>query len=221
MRFQCLIFDCDGVLVLNTNEIYDEALVSAVRAVEPSMRLPELQGIMSKTRGKTFVHQLRLALGHDHPGLGDAIRLYEQYIHRDDVYARAVPLTGVGECLTRLKREGYTLAMATGMNPSLLSRLFRDRLLPDVFAAVASVHDIGDAEMQKPHPKLLLDLLSSLGHTPRDATYIGDTEDDIRMAQQSKVFSIAVLTGRIGREQAHATGADLILPSALDLTAWL
>lgn len=39
MRFRLIIFDCDGVLILQTNEIYDEALMSTVRLFRPQFPL--------------------------------------------------------------------------------------------------------------------------------------------------------------------------------------
>lgn len=220
-RFRGIIFDCDGVLIMSTNEIYDEALTSTVRTFRPEFPDKELQQVMSKTRGKTYIHQLEMILGSGHPHLNGAIKHYERYLHLDDIFHRISLLEGVEGILMELKRKGYVLAMATGMTPSLLSRLFREGILPNVFERVANVHDISDTELQKPHPKVLLDLLNSLDISVAEAVYVGDTEDDIEMAKRCGVFSVAVLTGRLKEYQAFAIGADLVLASALELPKWI
>jgi phosphoglycolate phosphatase len=221
MKFRGIIFDCDGVLILSTNEIYDEALTLTIRSFKPEFPEERLQQIMMKTRGKTFVHQLRLILGSDYPDLDDAIKFYESYIHLDSVYHRILPLEGVEAVLSEMKSKGYKLAMATGMNPSLLARLFQEGILPEIFDDVANVHSIADPELQKPNPKILLDLLSTLRLTPAEAVYVGDTEDDVEMAKRCGVFPVAVLTGRLKEKQAHGSGASLILASALELPRWI
>ncbi len=217
-----IIFDCDGVLVMNTNEIYDEALTLAVRSFKSEFSDIELKDLKSSTRGKTFHYQLEKILGIRHPHLGDAVQQYEKYLHSDNIFNRISLLEGTDQVLMTLKHEGYVLAMATGMNPSLLTRLFREKILPnDIFEHIGSIHDISNPELQKPHPKILLDLLSSLKLSPEQVAYIGDTEDDIIMARRSRIFSIAVLTGRLNESHAKTIGADLILTSVLELPKWI
>lgn len=221
MRFRGIIFDCDGVLIMNTNQIYDEALISTVHHFKPKLSDAEIQRVMLSTRGKTFVNQLKMLLGSKHPLLEEAIRHYERYLHRDDIYRRISLLDGVDKVLFDLKGKGYILGMATGMNPSLLDRLFRDGILPGVFQHVANVHKILEPQFQKPHPKILIDLLDSLDLLPEEAAYIGDTSDDIEMAKKAGVFSIAVLTGWLNKQQALNMRSDLILRSALELPEWI
>jgi phosphoglycolate phosphatase len=220
MRFRCIVFDCDGVLILNSNEIYDEALTLTAQEFKPDFPTSALQQLMSQTRGKTFVHQLRRILGDGHPRLEEAIKYYENYIHLESSYRRISSVDEENETLISLKRQGYLLALATGMNPSLLARLFGDGILPEVFERVASLHDISEPELQKPHPKLLLDVLDGLKLSPAEAIYVGDTADDIEMARRGEVFSVAVLTGRLNEKQAFDAGADLILASILELPKW-
>jgi phosphoglycolate phosphatase len=214
---KCIIFDCDGVIILNTNEIYDEALFSTSFCYRPAIPLEEIKDIMSKTRGKTFIYQLELILGRKDPNLKAAIQNYENYIHSDEVYSRIKLLEGSSCILWGIKNSGYKLALATGMNPSLMQRLFMDGIIPNVFDQVSLVHDITNPMLQKPNPKILIDLASSLDISPEEAAYVGDTEDDIQMAKACNMFSIAVLTGRLNRSQALAKGANRVLPSILEL----
>jgi phosphoglycolate phosphatase-like HAD superfamily hydrolase len=103
------------------------------------------------------------------------------------------------------------------MNPSLLNRLFAEGVLPDLFEAVASVHDIPESHLQKPHPKLLLDLLSSMNVKPERACYVGDSLPDIEMARRAGVVSVAVLTGSMNRTQAEEAKPNYILDSMREI----
>jgi phosphoglycolate phosphatase len=207
---------------MNTNEIYDEALTSTTQKFKPELSGKALEQLMSRTRGKTFTNQLQLILGKTHPRFNAAIRHYEEYLHSDGVYVRISLLENAEDLLRGLKHKGHVLALATGMNPSLLARLFHDGTLPsDIFEQVASIHDISDPELQKPHPKVLLDLLKNLKLTPKEAAYVGDTCDDVEMAKRCGMLSVAVLTGRLRKRQSQATGADLVLESVLELPKWI
>jgi phosphoglycolate phosphatase len=221
MRFRGIIFDCDGVLIMNTNQIYDEALISTVRFFKPKLSDKGIQRVMHRTRGKTFVNQLKILLGSEHPLLEEAINHYEKYLHRDDIYRRISLLDGVDKVLFDLKSKGYILGMVTGMNPSLLDRLFRDGILPGVFQHIENVHKILEPQLQKPHPKILIDLIDVLELLPEEAAFVGDTVDDIEMAKKAGVFSIAVLTGRLNKQRALAIGSDLVIKSALELIEWI
>jgi HAD superfamily hydrolase (TIGR01549 family) len=220
MKFRGIVFDCDGVLIMNSNRIYDEALSAALGHVSGEVSEARLQEIKSTTRGKTFTFQLELYLGSKHPALREAIEFYERFIHSDENYGQFTLLDGVDMVLAELKRRGYVLAMATGMNPSLLERLLADRILPDIFERIASVHEIRDPSLQKPHPTVLTGLLTAVGLSPDETAYVGDTEDDIRMAKRCGVFAVAVLTGRLTADRSSAVGADLVLESALELPKW-
>ncbi len=221
MRPKLVILDCDGVLVMNTNEIYDEALRNTVSIFAPEYPSDALAELMERTRGKTFDHQLRSILGSDDIRLTRAIETYEQYLHREDVYSRVTLLAGASRALEELKQLGYILALATGMNPSLLDRLFADRLLPDMFTFISSVHEISDPKFQKPHPKTLQKVLFALNRPAKESLYVGDTIDDVLMARSCSIFSIAVLTGRLTRKVAIDAGAELVLNSVLELPPWL
>lgn len=221
MRFRGIIFDCDGVLIMNTNQIYDEALTSAVYTFKPDVPEEDIRDLMNSTRGKTFTHQLQQLLGSNHSRLDDAVQHYEQYIHREDIFQRINLLDGMSEVLFQLKRKGFVLAMATGMNPSLLDRLFREDILPSVFEHVARVHDIKNPLFQKPHPKILLDLLKTLQLPAEGTAYIGDTQDDITMAKEAGLYAVSVLTGRLDKTQATALGSNLVLPSAVEILKWI
>lgn len=221
IRAQGIIFDCDGVLILNTNEIYDEALNAAVHEVKPDVSQGEIDELTSRTRGKSFKYQLQQLLEDSGPKLNDAIQCYERYVHDEPNFRRIKPLAGIAAFLQNLANSGYVLALATGMNPSLLARLFGEGVLPEIFRVVGNTHDIADARFQKPHPTLLANILGALRLPPSEAVHVGDTWDDVEMARLTGVYSIAVLTGRLDETQAVAARADLVLDSVLEIPKWL
>lgn len=216
MAIDVAIFDCDGVLILDTLELYDEALTVAIRAIDPDVSDENIVALQQSTQGKSFHHQLRQQFGAT-CDISSSIEAYESYIHQPAAFRRIRLLDGAEAELQRILAAGKRLALATGMNPSLLDRLFSEGILPDLFETVARVHDIPESHLQKPHPRLLLQLLSSTNVEPEQACYIGDTLPDIEMARNAGVVSVAVLTGSLDRTQAVKAKPDYILESMLEV----
>lgn len=52
---------------------------------------------------------------------------------------------------------------------------------------------------------------------PREVISVGDTEADVRSAQNAAVNSVGVLTGHLSREDFERLGADDVLASAAEL----
>lgn len=77
-----------------------------------------------------------------------------------------------------------------------------------------------DAEKKKPHPEALMLALDSIDVSSDHAVYVGDSPEDIRMARDAGVFSIAIPGAYPNREALAAAGADLTvatLPEAVRL----
>lgn len=77
-----------------------------------------------------------------------------------------------------------------------------------------------DAEKKKPHPQALMLALDSINVSSNHAVYVGDSPEDIRMARDAGVFSIAIPGAYPNREALAAAGADLTvatLPEAVRL----
>jgi phosphoglycolate phosphatase-like HAD superfamily hydrolase len=151
-----------------------------------------------------------------------------------------LPVEKVRETLTGLRDLGLTLGVATGrpyqeiVTPleqmNLLSLFDRDHFAThrEVETAEAELRSVGiDAALSKPHPFLFLRALyPSLsareiweGHYPteghQEVAVVGDAVSDVVAAKAIGCYSISVLTGAGGSDQATAlrdAGTDLILP---------
>jgi phosphoglycolate phosphatase len=99
---------------------------------------------------------------------------------------------GVIDALDRLSNAGYVLAVCTN-KLEILARTLLDTLdLTPRFAAITG----GDTfDVRKPHAEHLLATIRLAGGTPERAVMIGDSRNDILVAQNAGVPSVAVPFG--------------------------
>ena len=78
-----------------------------------------------------------------------------------------------------------------------------------------------DEAVSKPHPQMLLDLLTMTRTEPAQALMVGDTEYDMAMARNARVPALAVSYGVHTREQLTRHGPLACLDSFEAVCAWL
>lgn len=166
------------------------------------------------------------------PGLPEAIHsLYpalspnDRQLLRDAYSARFLALDEaqpsvffprVEETLVHLKRQGHSLAVATGKSRKGLDRIFGVMGLNSFFHSTRCA----DETASKPNPLMLTELLVEFGADAHDAVMVGDTEYDLEMARRIGMPRIAVSYGAHHISRLHAYDPALCLDQFADLLAW-
>jgi phosphoglycolate phosphatase len=141
-------------------------------------------------------------------------RYREHFLHLDDT---DMPLfDGVAEGLEALIEEGYSLAVATGKARIGLDRVLSHTGLADSFIATRC----SDEAVSKPHPKMVLDILTQTG-TPADrAIVVGDTTYDIQMGHSAGTKTLAVCYGVHEADRLLKENPLDCIGSFHELTGW-
>lgn len=186
-QFDLLVFDWDGTL-------YDSIgwIVACLRqaARECDFEVPGEQAARSVI-GLSLHH----AMNSLYPGLApdETSRLTESYrahYHRHDGQSLGL-FPGVEDLLSRLRGEGYQLAVATGKARAGLDHALRETGLADTFHATRCA----DEAASKPDPLMLHQIIGELGAQRERTVLIGDSVHDMRMACHAGVAAIAVGCG--------------------------
>lgn len=213
-RIQLLVFDWDGTLMDSVATI-----VACTQAAMSDLGFGELPE--ATIRG-TIGLGLRETAEILHPGCDDELfaRIMESYRkhwfgsgYRD----RPVLFRGVGPMLHALAEQGFLLAVATGKSRRGLDHVLEQTGLDSVFHATRTV----DEAFSKPHPQMLLDILSDLGVRPEEALMIGDTTFDLEMARNARTASLGVCTGSHCREELERWNPVACLEEVVELPGWL
>lgn len=130
-------------------------------------------------------------------------------------YAKHSPalIVGAKQVLVRLGRT-HRLGLVTSGDRDRVTRQLRSFRLTRFFGArVCS----GDTREKKPHPAPLRLALQKLRLQPSSCVYVGDSPDDLQMAERAGVLAIAVLGPFPTEERLRAAQPDFLLESIREL----
>lgn len=121
------------------------------------------------------------------------------------------------EVLSDLKAAGHQLAVATGKTRKGLDRLLAYNDWKSYFHGSRCA----DETQSKPHPQMLHELLQELDCKPEKALMVGDTEFDLKMANNAGIDSVGVSYGVHEVERLQQYGPRLIVDRLTQLRDWL
>lgn len=210
MKLQYAIFDLDGTILDSVPDLTDAVNYALHR-----------HGFASKTE-----QEIRAAVGHgivnlleQTSGCRDTATIqalhtdfnhhYNQYFcHRSTVYDGMIPL------LTTLKQAGIGLGVYSN-KPTRFVKLIVEQLFEDQLFDIV----LGQQEgyPTKPDATQLLEELNQRGISADHCCYIGDSDVDVKTAQNANLPMIAVLWGYRSREELLQAGATQLISDAKSL----
>jgi len=214
MRYQVILFDLDGTLLDTLGDL--TASVNAVlrRRGRPERTEDEVRRFVGN--GSEMLIRRALPEGCGDDEVQDILREYLAY-YAAHCQERTRPYDGVLPMLRALRAEGRRLAVVTNK--------------PDDAAQILVRHHFGDliettvglapTRRRKPAPDMPEEALAALGAAKETAVYVGDSETDVRVAENAELPEIAVSWGFRTREQLLAAGAETIAESAAELLTLL
>jgi phosphoglycolate phosphatase len=213
LPFKLVVFDWDGTLMDSV-----AVIVACAQAMLRELGLPEHPDEVIRN---TVGLGLRETIDQLIPGCDAELysRVLETYrAHWLSTYQNQPLLfPGVPAMLRRLADEGYLLGIATGKSRRGLDYALQTSGLAGLFQATRTV----DEAPSKPHPGMLLDILSEFGVRAEEAVMIGDTVYDLEMARAARMAGLAVLSGSQDREELLRFEPLACLPSVVELPDWL
>lgn len=190
-QFPLLVFDWDGTLVDSIERIVTSLQHASKQAAD--IHISEIQA--RDVIGLGLIE----AITQLHPELGvqqhttelnniaDAYR--QHYLYDNTVPA---PLfTGVIDLLDELRENGYTLAISTGKSRAGLEQSIAEHQLADYFATTKCAGE----NKSKPHPEMLHEIMHELNFQAAQTLMIGDSEHDLKMANNANMQCIGVTHG--------------------------
>lgn len=211
--FKLLVFDWDGTLMDSAARIvacFNAAIVDATLEPLPDAAIRNIIGL-----------GLREALDELVPGADSVLRqqLVDRYRHHF-LSANQTPsplFPGADAMVRDLGEQGYFLAVATGKGRQGLNQVLEETGCKGLFHATRCA----DETFSKPHPQMLLELMSELCVTPAETLMIGDTEYDLQMARNAGTAALGVSYGAHERERLLKCEPLACFDSLEDLRGWL
>lgn len=207
-----IIFDWDDVFTKGSTEgyykCYHEALLSVGINLSPEEEIKRIKPNWGSTVDKVIAGLLK-----DNPELQDEIvSKYDEILFGETFVNSLSIVEGAPELVRRLEGN-YKLAIATGVNPQLLTEKIMPKFgIPQIFTQIESVYNVPNPDMGKPHPYMVEQILAEQKIKPEEAVLVCDAENDVLMARAAGIKPIVVLTGHLKDAEAKALGVEHIIP---------
>jgi HAD superfamily hydrolase (TIGR01549 family) len=205
-RLQAVLFDWDGTLV-NTAEASYRCYEKLFGSYGIAFDRDAFRRTYSPNWHLTYS---ALGLAEDRWAEADA-RWLEHYCAEE-----VVLIDGARDALLRVRRAGLRAGIVTSGDRVRVGRELDDLAVASLFEVVVCAEDI---VYRKPHPEALLLALDKLGVAAAEAVYVGDSPEDVQMAQAAGVLAVGVPGGFPNREALAASRPDVLeasLVGALD-----
>lgn len=124
---------------------------------------------------------------------------------------------GARELIHELDTAGYLLAVATGKGRNGLDKVLNETDLKGYFP----ITRCADEAHSKPHPQMMLDIIEYYNIDANDALMVGDTEYDLKMANNASAHSVAVTYGVHEKQRLLDCKPLTCLDSVNELHHWL
>jgi pyrophosphatase PpaX len=198
-----VLFDWDGTLLDSYH-----ADSSAYLAMFREMGIPWGLAELTQHYSPNWYHVYRAAgLPRHRWNDADAAWRKQYAVHRPSL------IKGVPRILARLQKE-HRLGLVTSGDRDRVTKQLREFRLTRAFAArVCS----GDTLHKKPHPQPLRLALEKMRLDPEHCVYVGDSPEDMQMAQRAGVRAIGVLGPFPTEKRLRAAKPHLLLNSIGEL----
>ncbi len=213
---KAIIFDFDGTLADTV-----PAIRSGINLTMRALGYPEStsEDVLAHINfGARHLVRLSLPAEYraDEARVDKALALYNEmyertYMETDRTYA------GIPKVLTELNRRGYRIAVMSNKQDPFIVRLCA-ALLPN--GSYVEARGQREGAPTKPDPTVPLEIASLLGVTPQECAFVGDSDVDMKTAQNAGMHPIGVTWGYRSREALLAAGAEHLLESVAELLSF-
>lgn len=210
MKYKLAIFDLDGTILNTIEDLADSLNFALSKAAFPQRSLDEVL----KFVGNGIRNLICRAVPEGTPDtVTDAVFADFKAYYREHCADKTKPYDGVCDLLVNLRETGVKTAVISN-KADFAVKILCDKYFPGLFDVV-----FGEREgvKRKPSPDAVNEVLRLLDMRREDAVYIGDSEVDIKTAQNSGMDGIIVAWGFREPEFLRENGAERIVETPQEI----
>ena len=187
-RYDTIIFDLDGTLLDTLGDL--TASVNHVMETYGFPQRTENEVKMGLGNGVGYLIKHTIPNGTKNLLYNACVEEFQAY-YGEHMNLHTLPFPGIMEVLERLNQEGFKMAIVSNKFDAAVKGL------RDIYFGAQIPVAIGESETvsRKPAPDMILKAVSDLGSSLENTLYVGDSEVDIKTAQNAGIPCISVLWG--------------------------
>lgn len=165
--------------------------------------------------GKATINLLFREFLHREASEDEVVELYRRKTVLFNEMPKVKPMPGAAQLLDKLRDDGIECVLVTGSGQlSLIDRLNND--FPGIFSRELMITS-ADVDHGKPDPEPYLKAMARVGVSPEEAFVLENAPLGVRSGARSGAFTIGVTTGHVPPQILYDEGADIVLPSIMQV----
>ena len=200
MSYKAILFDLDGTL-LNTLDDLHNSVNRTLSAFHLPLRTRE-QTRLAVGDGVGMLIARSIPKGQENPAFAEVLEAFRADYAKNSRIMTA-PYEGISALLSSLRAKGIRVGVVSNKFDSAVKALCADYFGNLVEVAVGEREGV----RRKPHPDSLFAAMESLGVSPADCLYVGDSETDVASAKNAGIDCCSVLWGFRDQETLIEAGA--------------
>ena len=203
-KYKAVIWDLDGTLLNTLEDLMNSVNYGLSKHGMPKITLEQTRRFVGN--GVAKLVERAVPAGTDGNVQADVLKDFREYysIHSKD---KTKPYDGVVELMTKLKAEGYKLAIVSNKLKEAVEELAGIYFPGLIDVAMGDTPGIP----KKPAPDMIYKALELLGLEKNEAVFIGDSDVDVATGINSGMDMITVLWGFRDKEELISSGAKYIV----------
>ncbi|MBO7297936.1 MAG: HAD family hydrolase [Clostridia bacterium] len=208
--YKAVLFDLDGTLLDTLDDLADAVNYTLAKFNLPVRTRDEICAFV----GNGIVNLLQLAVGGDCPNFEDVLAEFRSY-YKTHCTDKTKPYEGIIPLLKELKSRGIKTAVLSNKADFAVQPLVEEYF----HGLIDTAQGENEAEgvLRKPNPQGLFAIAKRLGVELHEAVYIGDSDVDIKTAQNAGVACISVAWGFRDEEFLRDHGAQKVVTIPLEI----
>ena len=205
-----ILFDLDGTLLDSLGDLTDSTNYTLAQYGCPPRTPDEIRSFIGN--GAEYLIRMALPGLESDPPVAEALATYKAY-YATHARIKTKPYDGVLDMLRALRSAGVKTALVSNKADFAVQALAKDYFEGLFDVALGERADIP----RKPAPDMVRHVLHALGETADTAVFIGDSDVDVKTAQNAGTDGIFVTWGFRDAGCLQAAGATNLVSSTDEL----
>ena len=212
MTYSTYIFDLDGTLLDTLGDLAASVNFALREHGMPEHSIDDVRSFVGN--GVKLLMERAIPDGADNPDFEATFATFRQYYMAHSLDTTR-PYDGVPEALRELRNRGCQLAVVSNKMMAATQELIR-HFFPDTIAVAIGEHE-AEGIRKKPAPDTVFAALRELGVGQEGTVYVGDSDVDIRTAENAGLPCISVLWGFRDKDFLIKHGAKTLISAPSEL----
>ena len=206
MKIDTIIFDLDGTLLYTIEDLTDSTNYALKHFGYPTRTVEEITNFVGN--GVRLLIERAIPDGKDNPNLEECLTLFKTH-YSNNMFNKTKPYDNIIDTLKELKKQNYKTAVVSNKFDSAVKELCNKYFEGLINSAVGQRDNVN----KKPAPDAVFEVMKELNVTSEQCIYVGDSEVDIKTAENAGIPCISVTWGYKSIDFLYKNGAETLIYS--------